>query len=98
MPQLNCGVEECYISANGQVSLFICQWGICIFYLWVSEWKVYFQIDSYKYIHSHQFYFDAKFDSDFNKCHSPFSHQIMLIYMNKNLKLLNHLASEFHHS
>ena len=26
------------------------------------------------------------------------SHQIMLIYMNKNLKLLNHLASEFHHS
>ena len=26
------------------------------------------------------------------------SHQIMLIYMNKILKLLNHLASEFHHS
>ena len=26
------------------------------------------------------------------------SHQIMLIYMNKNLKLLHHLASEFHHS
>ena len=26
------------------------------------------------------------------------SHEIMLIYMNKNLKLLNHLASEFHHS
>ena len=26
------------------------------------------------------------------------AHQIMLIYMNKNLKLLNHLASEFHHS
>ena len=26
------------------------------------------------------------------------SHQIMLIYMNKNLKLLNHLTSEFHHS
>ena len=26
------------------------------------------------------------------------SHQIMLIYMNKKLKLLNHLASEFHHS
>ena len=26
------------------------------------------------------------------------SHQIILIYMNKNLKLLNHLASEFHHS
>ena len=26
------------------------------------------------------------------------SHQIMLIYMNKNLKLFNHLASEFHHS
>ena len=26
------------------------------------------------------------------------SHQIMLIYMNKTLKLLNHLASEFHHS
>ena len=25
------------------------------------------------------------------------SHQIMLICMNKNLKLLNHLASEFHH-
>ena len=25
-------------------------------------------------------------------------HQIMLIYMNKNLKLLNFLASEFHHS
>ena len=24
--------------------------------------------------------------------------QIKLIYMNKNLKLLNHLASEFHHS
>ena len=31
----------------------------------------------------------------FMKLHS---HQIMLIYMNKNLKLLNHLASEFHHS
>ena len=26
------------------------------------------------------------------------SHQIMLIYMNKNLNLLNHLASEFHNS
>ena len=26
------------------------------------------------------------------------SHQVMLIYMNKNLKLLNHLASEFRHS
>ena len=26
------------------------------------------------------------------------SHQIMLIYMNKNLKLLIHLSSEFHHS
>ena len=26
------------------------------------------------------------------------SHQIMLIYMNKALKLLNHLSSEFHHS
>ena len=26
------------------------------------------------------------------------SHQIMFIYMNRNLKLLNHLASEFHHS
>ena len=26
------------------------------------------------------------------------SHQTMLIYMNKNLKLLNHLASEFNHS
>ena len=25
------------------------------------------------------------------------SHQIMFIYMKKNLKLLNHLASEFHH-
>ena len=26
------------------------------------------------------------------------SHQIMFSYMNKNLKLLDHLASEFHHS
>ena len=26
------------------------------------------------------------------------SHQIMLNFMNRNLKLLNHLASEFHHS
>ena len=26
------------------------------------------------------------------------SHQIMLIYMNRNLKLLNYVASEFHHS
>ena len=33
-----------------------------------------------------------------NPAHEATFHQIMLIYMNKNLKLLNHLASEFHHS
>ena len=33
-----------------------------------------------------------------NPAHEVTFHQIMLIYMNKNLKLLNHLASEFHHS
>ena len=33
-----------------------------------------------------------------NPAHEVTFPQIMLIYMNKNLKLLNHLASEFHHS
>ena len=33
-----------------------------------------------------------------NPSNPAHSHQIMLIYMDRNLKLFNHLASEFHHS